>query len=286
MRRSGVRSSSSPPTAISSKVPGGPGKSKKPLRINALGLFSCPRRSQEIPSHRSSYCRNFGRSGKIPAPDSRSSCMARFILSTATLKAIKNDDSRGRLRDGDGLYLRLFVNGGSHGWRFDYTFRGKRNTLSLGTYPRTTLKAARQKAEETRRTIDAGKDPSGLRKAARAKVREERAGGDAAPKRACRRSIRSRRLPASGTRRTRRTGLPRTPKRSSGASSSMSSRGSARSRSHPSDRPTCWRSSGESSRAARSKRRTASSRPAARSSGTPSRRCAPSTIRVGTCAAR
>ena len=61
--------------------------------------------------------------------------MARFILSTATLKAIKNDDSRGRLRDGDGLYLRLFVNGGSHGWRFDYTFRGKRNTLSLGTYP-------------------------------------------------------------------------------------------------------------------------------------------------------
>jgi len=101
--------------------------------------------------------------------------MARFILSTATLKAIKSDDSRGRLRDGDGLYLRLFVNGGSHGWRFDYTFRGKRNTLSLGTYPRTTLKAARQKAEETRRTIDAGKDPSGLRKAARAKVLEERA---------------------------------------------------------------------------------------------------------------
>ena len=60
--------------------------------------------------------------------------MARFILSTATLKAIKCDDSRGRLRDGDGLYLRLFVNGGSHGWRFDCTFRGKRNTLSLGTY--------------------------------------------------------------------------------------------------------------------------------------------------------
>jgi hypothetical protein len=63
--------------------------------------------------------------------------MARFILSTATLKAIKNDDSRGRLSDGDGLYLRLFVNGGSHGWRFDYTFCGKRNTLSLGTYRST-----------------------------------------------------------------------------------------------------------------------------------------------------
>jgi hypothetical protein len=60
--------------------------------------------------------------------------MARFILSTVTLKAIKDDDSRYRLRDGDGLYLRLFVNGASHGWRFDYTFEGKRNTLSLGTY--------------------------------------------------------------------------------------------------------------------------------------------------------
>jgi hypothetical protein len=59
--------------------------------------------------------------------------MARFILSTVTLRAIKDDDSRYRLRDGDGLYLRLFVNGGSHGWRFDYTFEGTRNTLSLGT---------------------------------------------------------------------------------------------------------------------------------------------------------
>jgi len=72
--------------------------------------------------------------------------MARFILSTATLKAIKKDDSRGRLRDGDGLYLRLFVNGGSHGWRFDYTFHGKRNTLSLGTYAPCESPHARARA--------------------------------------------------------------------------------------------------------------------------------------------
>ena len=97
-----------------------------------------------------------------------------LILSNATIKAIKNNDTRRRLSDGDGLYLRLFVNGGSHAWRFDYTFDGRRNTLSLGTYPTTTLSAARQKAEEARRVVDRGVDPSQLRKAARAKVVERR----------------------------------------------------------------------------------------------------------------
>ena len=97
-----------------------------------------------------------------------------LILSNATIKAIKNNDPRRRLSDGDGLYLRLFVNGGSHAWRFDYTFDGRRNTLSLGTYPTTTLSAARQKAEEARRVVDRGVDPSQLRKAARAKIVERR----------------------------------------------------------------------------------------------------------------
>jgi integrase len=97
-----------------------------------------------------------------------------LILSNATIKAIKNNDPRRRLSDGDGLYLRLFVNGGSHAWRFDFTFDGRRNTLSLGTYPTTTLSAARQKAEEARRVVDRGVDPSQLRKEARAKVVERR----------------------------------------------------------------------------------------------------------------
>lgn len=101
--------------------------------------------------------------------------MARhLILSNATIKAIESNDPRRRLSDGGGLYLRLSVNGGSHAWRFDYTFDGRRNTLSLGTYPTTTLSAARQKAEEARRVVDRGEDPSQQRKAARAKIRERR----------------------------------------------------------------------------------------------------------------
>jgi len=101
--------------------------------------------------------------------------MARhLILSNATIKAIESNDPRRRLSDGGGLYLRLSVNGGSHAWRFDYTFDGRRNTLSLGTYPTTTLRAARQKAEEARRVVDRCEDPSQQRKAARAKIRERR----------------------------------------------------------------------------------------------------------------
>lgn len=86
-----------------------------------------------------------------------------LIPSAATLKAIKAGDARRRLSDGAGLYLLLFVKGGSHGWRLDYTFQGRRKTLSLGTYPSTSLSAARDKAEVARRLISAGVDPSKAR---------------------------------------------------------------------------------------------------------------------------
>jgi len=62
--------------------------------------------------------------------------MPRHLISgDAAIRAVKPVDPRARLSDGDGLYLKLFVKGGSHGWRIDYSFGGKRNTLSLGTYP-------------------------------------------------------------------------------------------------------------------------------------------------------
>ena len=71
--------------------------------------------------------------------------MAKHLIpSNATIKSIKTGDPRQRLNDGEGLYLKLFVNGGSHGWRFDYSLDGRRNTLSLGTYPATTLRGRPQ----------------------------------------------------------------------------------------------------------------------------------------------
>ncbi len=87
-----------------------------------------------------------------------------LIPSNATIKAVKTGDARGRLTDGAGLYLRLFVKGGSHGWRFDYRLNGRRNTLSLGTYPNTGLSLARKKADDTRKLVSAGIDPSAARK--------------------------------------------------------------------------------------------------------------------------
>ncbi len=87
-----------------------------------------------------------------------------LIVSDATIRAIKPGDPRKRLTDGDGLYLLLFVKGGAHGWRYDYTFNGRRNTLSLGTYPDTGLRLARRKADELRTLIAEGKDPGELRK--------------------------------------------------------------------------------------------------------------------------
>jgi integrase len=98
-----------------------------------------------------------------------------LIASNATIKAIKPGEPRQRLTDGAGLYLRLFVKGGSHGWRFDYSLNGRRNTLSLGTYPDTGLSLARKKADEARRLVSAGTDPSDVRKETRTELALHRA---------------------------------------------------------------------------------------------------------------
>jgi len=95
--------------------------------------------------------------------------VAKYLIpSDKTLKAIKSDDERKRINDGEGLYLQLFVKGGSHGWRFAYSHAGRRNILSLGTYPDTGLSLARQKADEARKLVAEGKDPSAVRQEAKA----------------------------------------------------------------------------------------------------------------------
>ncbi len=65
--------------------------------------------------------------------------MARHLIaSDATIRATKPTDKPYRLNDGDGLYLLIRPDGSPKGgwwWRFDYSFSGRRKTLSLGTYP-------------------------------------------------------------------------------------------------------------------------------------------------------
>lgn len=101
--------------------------------------------------------------------------MARdLITGDAAIRTIKPGDPRKRLSDGAGLYLRLFVKGGSHGWRLDYTINGVRKNLSLGTYPDTGLALARKKADEARRLVSEGIDPSEARKAVKANALRQR----------------------------------------------------------------------------------------------------------------
>lgn len=85
-------------------------------------------------------------------------------LTDTAIRNVKPGDPRKRLSDGKGLYLLLFVKGGSHGWRFDYTIDHRRKTISLGTYPDTSLKLAREKAAEARQLVAAGIDPSEKRR--------------------------------------------------------------------------------------------------------------------------
>ena len=69
-----------------------------------------------------------------------------------------------RFWDGGGLYLEVNPTG-SKWWRLKYRFQKKESRLSLGTYPTTSLKAARESAAEARKALASGIDVSAERKA-------------------------------------------------------------------------------------------------------------------------
>jgi integrase len=72
-----------------------------------------------------------------------------------------------KLRDGGGLYL-LITPTDAKQWRLRYAIGGRESMLSLGTYPATSLKAARAQRTELRAALEAGRDPAAERRAERA----------------------------------------------------------------------------------------------------------------------
>ena len=62
------------------------------------------------------------------------------------------------------MFLYVQPNGGKW-WRIKYRYGGKEKQLSLGTYPRITLKQARKRREEIKQQLEEGLDPSFIRKA-------------------------------------------------------------------------------------------------------------------------
>lgn len=94
------------------------------------------------------------------------------VMALTNLKAqnasLSKDKNRKKLYDSLGLSLLVERSARtgkiSKGWRFAYSFDSKQKTLSLGTYPKTTLKEARELRDAARELLDQGVNPSVARK--------------------------------------------------------------------------------------------------------------------------
>ncbi|MBQ7618064.1 MAG: tyrosine-type recombinase/integrase [Desulfovibrio sp.] len=88
----------------------------------------------------------------------------------------KLPNDKGQLRrkyhDGEGLYLRL-EKSGTKSWLLDYSFGGKRKTISLGSYPTLSLADAREACRAKRALLAQGLDPCEVKKQEKLAQKEE-----------------------------------------------------------------------------------------------------------------
>jgi len=87
-----------------------------------------------------------------------------MALTDIQISKAKAGEKPVRLFDGGGLYIEITPKGGKW-WRFKYRFGGKEKLLSMGTYPDTGLREARQRRDDARKMLAAGTDPGEARKA-------------------------------------------------------------------------------------------------------------------------
>lgn len=80
------------------------------------------------------------------------------ILSTRKIETEKAGDVERRIADGQGLYLRIVPNG-TKSFTFRYSYAGKRQSMTLGTFPELSLARAREKAAACRGLLEEGKNP-------------------------------------------------------------------------------------------------------------------------------
>ena len=79
-------------------------------------------------------------------------------LTELELKKAQVKDKDYNLSDGDGLYFIVRKNG-SKFFRFDFRYGGKRLSMSLGTYPKISLKEARDKKDECKKLLSENINP-------------------------------------------------------------------------------------------------------------------------------
>ena len=95
--------------------------------------------------------------------------MASKKLTDSQLRAIKPSNSLQSLADGEGLVL--LCKDGKCVWRYRYRFLGKAQSLTIGSYPQTTLASARTKHQAMREQLLEGLNPSRERKNARRELK-------------------------------------------------------------------------------------------------------------------
>ena len=90
-------------------------------------------------------------------------------LNPTQIKNLKPEPGKKVTRhyDGNGLFL-FITDKGQKWWRFKFSFSGKEGMLSLGTFPKVSLKEARQQADELKEMIRQGINPAMNRKATKA----------------------------------------------------------------------------------------------------------------------
>jgi integrase len=81
------------------------------------------------------------------------------MLTDTHVKQARAEGKALKLTDQGGLYLYVAVSG-AKGWRYDFRFLGRRQTLVIGSYPEVSLKDARARHMDARRLLDEGKNPA------------------------------------------------------------------------------------------------------------------------------
>lgn len=84
-------------------------------------------------------------------------------LTDAQIRGASPAERTFKLADGEGMFCEVTPSGARR-WRLKYRYGGKERLLSLGTYPGTSLAAARAKRDACRRQLDQGLDPSAERR--------------------------------------------------------------------------------------------------------------------------
>ena len=80
------------------------------------------------------------------------------MLSATQVKNSVPKEKSYKLFDRDNLYL-IVRPTGTKSWKLDFRLNGKRDTYSIGTYPNTSLKDARDQATNARALVEKGIDP-------------------------------------------------------------------------------------------------------------------------------